>query len=280
MERGLPLPLLLTIVLAITLITAVGGPTSAIIEVYPDGWCVVSIRAPVEDPIVEIPLLGQPTLLSVVDEEGLPLNYTLDGDRIVVDAEVADEINVTYETQSLTYKRGLVWSLNVSTTSYSLVSVRLMGDPDVVGLSKTPISIREGPSYLELTIEPPFTLDYVYTSPPGMDRGGGGGNSVLYYLLALLPALAMALFLLNKGSRDKKFELDSTDMRILNSLAEGEKSLSTIRVELSLPKTTAWRRVRRLESEGLVEVERTRSGSLIRLSKLGREVLKDRGSDR
>ncbi|MDK2384574.1 MAG: helix-turn-helix domain-containing protein, partial [Candidatus Korarchaeota archaeon] len=73
-----------------------------------------------------------------------------------------------------------------------------------------------------------------------------------------------------------KLELDSTDVRILNSLAEGEKSLSTIREELSLPKTTAWRRVRRLEGKGLVEVERTRSGSLIRLSKLGRDVLKDR----
>ncbi len=275
MRRGLPL--LLVTILTITLVTAVGGPTNVIIEVYPDGWCTVSIRAPVEDPIVEIPLLGQPTLLSVVDEEGLPLNYTLDGDGIVVDAEVADEINVTYETQSLTYKKGLVWSLNVSTTSYSLVSVRLMGDPEVVGLSKTPISIREGPSYLELTIEPPFTLDYVYTSPPR--EGEGEGNNLSYYLLALLPALAIALFLLNKGSRGKKFELDSTDMGILNSLAEGEKSLSTIREELSLPKTTAWRRVRRLEDKGLVEVERTRSGSLIRLSKLGREVLKDRGSD-
>ncbi|MDK2384317.1 MAG: hypothetical protein QI199_05870, partial [Candidatus Korarchaeota archaeon] len=106
MRRGLSSSLLAT-VLTVTLITVVGGPTNAIIEVYQDGWCTVSIRAPVQDPIVEIPLLGQPTLLSVVDEEDLPLNYTLDGGRIIVDAEVADEINVTYETQSLTYKRGL-----------------------------------------------------------------------------------------------------------------------------------------------------------------------------
>ncbi len=277
MRRGLPLSLLATI-LTITLVVAVGGLTNAIIEVYPDGWCTVSIRVPVQDPIVEIPLLGHPTLLTVVDEEGLPLNYTLKGDRILVDAEAADEINISYETQSLTYKRGLVWSLNVSTTSYLLVSVRLIGDPDVVGLSKIPISIREGSSYLELTLEPPFTLDYVYTSPPR--EGRGEGNNLSYYLLALLPALAIALFILNKGSRSKKFELDSTDMRILDSLAEGEKSLSTIREELSLPKTTAWRRVRRLEGKGLVEVERTRSGSLIRLSKLGRDVLKNRGSSR
>ncbi len=277
MRRGLPLSLLVTILTA-TLVIAVGGPANAVIEVYPDGWCTVSIRAPVQDPIVEISLLGQPTLLSVVDEEGLPLNYTLDGDKIVVDAELADEINVTYETQSLTYKRGLVWSLNVSTSPYSPVSVRLMGNPDVVGLSKTPISIREGPSYLELVLEPPFTLDYVYTAPPRMGRGEG--NDLLYYLLALLPALAIVLLVLNSRSRGKKFELDSTDMRILNSLAEGEKSLSTIREELSLPKTTAWRRVRRLEGKGLVEVKRTRSGSLIRLSKLGKDALKEREGDR
>ncbi len=274
MRRGLSSSLLATVFI-VTLITAVGGPTNAVIEVYPDGWCTVSIRAPVQDPIVEIPLLGQPTLLSVVDEGDLPLNYTLNGDKIIVDAEVADEINVTYETQSLTYKRGLVWSLNVSATSYSLISVRLMGHPDVVGLSKTPVSIREGPSYLELTIEPPFTIEYVYANPPREDRGR---DNLPYYLLAILPALAVVLILLNSRSRGNKFELDSMDVRILNSLVEGEKSLSTIREELSLPKTTAWRRVRRLEGKGLVEVERTRSGSLIRLSKLGRDVLKDRGS--
>ena len=271
MRRALPL---LATILIVTLTTALGGPANAIIDVYPDGWCTVSIVTPVEDPIVEIPLLGQPTLLTVVDEEGLPLNYTLKGDTVVVDAEVADEINVTYETQSLTYKRGLVWSLNVSTTSYSLVSIRLMGEPDVVGLSKTPVSIREGPSYLELTLEPPFTLDYVYTAPP---REGRVGDNLPYYLLALLPALAMVLLLRRKRSRNRRFELDSTDMRILSSLAEGEKSLSEIREELSLPKTTAWRRVRRLEGKGLVEVERTKSGSLVRLSKLGKDALKDKG---
>ncbi len=270
MRRALPL---LATILIVTLTTALGGPANATIEVYPDGWCTVSIVITVGDPIVEIPLLGQPTLLTVVDEEGLPLNYTLKGNSVVVDAEVADEVNVTYETQSLTSKRGLVWSLNVSTTSYSLVSIRLIGNPDVVGLSKTPVSIRQGPSYLELTLEPPFTLDYVYAVPP---KEGRGENNLPYYLLALLPALVMALFLLSKRSRNRRFELDSTDMRILSSLAEGEKSLSDIREELSLPKTTAWRRVRRLERRGLVEVERTKSGSLVRLSKLGKDALKDR----
>ncbi len=249
------------------------GGRWAVIEVYPDGWCRISIAMTVRDPVIEISLIGQPTLLSVVDEDGLPLNYTLEGDTLVVEAEAAEEVNITYQTQSITSKRGLVWSLNVTAELDAPVSVRLIGNPDVVGLSETPIYIREGSSCLELALDPPFSLDYVYTSPSSGSEGSKKGDGNLPYYLILAPLLVAIPAIAISRRTQRRPEVDLTDRRILQSLGDGEKSLSELREELSMPKTTAWRRIRRLEREGLVEVERTKSGSLIRLTKLGKRAL-------
>jgi len=270
--RGTSLSPLLTLLLLTT--TQLTAQPIILLDVYPDGWCTVRILANVTDPIMEVPLLGEPSLIAVLDEEGLPLNYTVEGETLVVDADAVDELNVSYETQSLTSKEGLVWTLNIA-RDVGIVAIRLLEKPDVVGLSDTPTSIREGPNYLELTMETPLTLEYVYTSRPGAEAAG---HSI--YLIALISLLIpVPLYLLIRGRRagaKGEYRLDSTDLAILLSLEGGDMRLPDLREKLSLPKTTLWRRTRRLSEWGLLEIDKSPSGSIARLTKRGRDVLRKR----
>jgi len=266
----------------VLLLTVVVGSLAAqsqgtLIEVHPDGWCTVRMTVEVNDVVMEIPLLGNPTFLTVLDEEGLPLNYTIEGDKLLVDADAATALNISYETQSITSKEGVVWTLDIRSLNGTPVTVRLIGNPDVVGLSKIPLVIREDPSYLELTMEPPFSLDYVYTSPPTL---GHRNDLVWYLMMAAVITTASSIYWLIRRRRaageEQEYNLDSTDLQIISSLLERSMRFSDLREELSLPKTTLWRRTRKLEERGLLKIDKKPSGNVLKLTKRGEKIAKRR----
>lgn len=94
----------------------------------------------------------------------------------------------------------------------------------------------------------------------------------LAYALAGALALAvLALVLRRRGSSGSaevtSAGLDDVDRSILSKLAEkgGEALQSELYRELSVPKTTVWRHVRRLESMGYVKVERVGGVNKVKL---------------
>ncbi len=244
------------------------------ITVNPDGWCIVEEVLNVTDVVMEIPLLGDPSYITVLDEEGLPLNYTVENRTLVVDAGASTLLNITYDTQSLTYKQGIVWSINLTENISSPIIVRLIGAPDIVGISSTPLSIKEGPNYLEFAMKAPFSIEYVYVSPPVENRQGG---SSYLYITSIIIALAVAFlwwFNTKRRARKPSYNLDSVDLSILSSLTGGDKALSELRKELSIPKTTLWRRAKRLEENKLLKMRKTPSGSILSITREGREAIK------
>ncbi len=77
------------------------------------------------------------------------------------------------------------------------------------------------------------------------------------------------------------YEIDDTDKAILRKLVEhgGSEYQSVVQKELGLPKTTMWRRVKRLEQLGYLEVEKTPRGNLLRITRRGEELVGGRGEE-
>ena len=73
------------------------------------------------------------------------------------------------------------------------------------------------------------------------------------------------------------YALDDTDLAILGKLLEkgGSEYQSTIQRELGLPKTTMWRRAKRLEQLGYIEVEKTPRGNILRLTSEGEKKARE-----
>ncbi len=265
----------LTCIILMSSLNAAAQYQGMSITVYPDGWCKIEEMLNVSDVIMEIPLIGEPSYVTVLDEDGLPLNYTVENLTLIVDAGASTLLNITYDTQSLTFKQGLVWSLNLTENFSSPIEVRFIGAPDIVGISNTPLSIKEGPDYLELVMSAPFYIEYVYTSP-SVEGKQKEGLPYLYILSLIIALVVASLWWLNTKRRAKSpIYLDSVDLSILSSLSGGEKSLSGLRRELSIPKTTLWRRARRLEENGLLEVRKTPTGNVLRITKKGRNAVKE-----
>ncbi len=245
------------------------------ITVNPDGWCKVEEVLDVSDVVMEVPLLGDPSYITVLDEEGLPLNYTIENQTLVVDAGASTLLNITYDTQSLTSKQGMVWSFNLTENLSSPIRVKLIGAPDIVGISSIPLSIKEGSNYLEFVMRTPFSIEYVYTSPPVENKE----ETPYLYVISIIVALIVAFlwwFNAKRRSRRTEYSLDSVDLSILSTLTSGDKTLSELRRELSIPKTTLWRRAKRLEENKLLKIRKTPSGNILSITKEGRDALKER----
>ncbi len=260
---------LILVLLIVPLMTAGAQP---IVTVHPDGWCTISYLTTVNETVMELPIYGDPNLLIITDEDGLPLNFTLEDGKLMVDAVTSSQINVTYETQSLTSKKGAVWTLNFSWNA-GFVVVRLEEGPDIVGLSSIPEEIREKGNYLEIVMKSPFYLDYVYITPARSSRVVI--DSILIIVTVVIALILVTLLFLEVRKKREEIplhEFDSTDLRILSSIGGGVL-LSDLREMLSIPKTTLWRRTKRLEEKGLVEIEKRSYGSFVKITRKGKIIL-------
>jgi len=117
-------------------------PKSLSLFVYNDG--VVQVDYEVEtDPSlvrVEIELPGFPYEgLLVVDQDGLPLDASITDDGALVDTLGSTAVAATYLTSSLTSKAGAIWTLNVTSTITTRIT--LPQGSTIVDLSEVPIEI-------------------------------------------------------------------------------------------------------------------------------------------
>ena len=161
MRRGWGVLLLVVLISASPMHIALSAdytPSSLIVIVYSDG--IVGVEYHVEsDPTavrVSMPLFGSTfTDLLVVNQDGLPLVTTQLGSTITVDSLGASRLTLTYSTQELTSKLGILWTLNV--TSPVNLDVLLPSGATIVSISQIPLrveTISEHPSV---------------TMPPGVD---------------------------------------------------------------------------------------------------------------
>jgi len=137
---------LLLSTLALLLVPAVQAqdytPKSLSLLVYNDGVVQVDYEAETDPSLarieVELPGFLYESLL-VVDQDGLPLDTSVTDEGASVDTLGSTGVVVTYLTSSLTSKTGAIWTLNV--TSTITTSITLPQASTIINLSEVPVEI-------------------------------------------------------------------------------------------------------------------------------------------
>lgn len=109
------------------------------LTVYIDGYVFVNyvVRADSRNPSANVSVFGQVILDTlVVDEENLPLDYSLVGSQLSVYTLGVDKVKVSYFTQDLTEKDGRFWTLNLTAPTNS--SILLPAEATVVDFNEVP----------------------------------------------------------------------------------------------------------------------------------------------
>jgi uncharacterized membrane protein len=147
-------------------VTAASGqdysPGTMILDVFSDGSVNVEYVVEPEPTLarVNVTLPGEPYLdLLVVDPDGIILDWTPIDGGAEVDSIGANEITISYSTQSLTNKTGSIWAVSVSSQINAIIT--LPRDAVLVGLSPTPsgITIVDGKATMTM---PPGTSSVLY----------------------------------------------------------------------------------------------------------------------
>ncbi len=274
---------------------------SLTLRTYSDGYVNVAQTISVDPKAtsVQVPLLSQMVSgLVATDQNGSPLSYgpSPSGVNLTVYTLGATEVTLRYDTDTLTAKNGTVWTL-VFTTRYNSIVV-LPQSATLVSVSGTPFSINGTNGSEELSLAPgtwkisygiPFgagptttttttTGGGASTTGGGINPSGAGGYSQL--LLEVLGGVAAAVaaglglwWWRRRRLGPISGDLRPDDLQVLNFINEkGGKVLEPeIRMKFALPKTSAWRQIKRLERLGYVKVTKIGSQNQI-------EILRQRDS--
>jgi len=161
------------VLLVVPLVSAQAQQPQLVLTVYPDGYVsVVQIVHPPEYAVsVSIPLLSRNVEgLAVVDGNGKPLAFNLNGSVVTVYYENVTTIRVSYYTADLTSKNGSVWSLRVNSTTPFLV--KFPSESVIVSLSSIPLKIDGNTLLLPAGNQSvSYVMKYIPTSTTRTDTG-------------------------------------------------------------------------------------------------------------
>ncbi len=158
------------------------SPVTMVLDVFSDGSVNVEYVVEPEPTLarVNVTLPGDPYMdLLVVDPDGIILDWAPIDGGVEVDSIGANEITISYSTQSLTNKTGSIWAVSVSSQINAILT--LPRDAVLVGISPTPsgITIVDGKA--------------IVTMPPG--------SSSVSYMLGTTGTKEHALVLLNNAEK-------------------------------------------------------------------------------
>ncbi len=268
--------------------STVGASSKSLtLKVYSDGFVSVSQTFSVDPKAssVQLSLLSAAVSdLVATDQNGSPLSYSFlsGGSNITVYSLGAAVVNLNYDTDNLTAKNGTVWTL---TFSASFNSTLVLPQFSTLGsVSGTPYSINQTDNYPEMTLSSgSWRISYgvplaapttTPTTSAGQSLGGGTLTTLEWELTAagvVVAAVAFYWWWRSRGIGPVSGDLRPDDLQVLNFIQEkGGKVLEPeIRIRFALPKTSAWRQIKRLERLGYVRVRKIGSQNQI-------ELLKDR----
>lgn len=259
------------------------------LDVYADGYVHVGQTFMVDSKAttVVVPLLTSVVSdLVATDQNGSPLSYSFasGGSNVTIYTLGATVVNLRYDTATLTAKNGSIWTLTFTSRFNSTVVFPQLST--ITSVSGAPYSITEnGTSPMLLVSAGAWKVSYgvplsmststntsTFTGSGGGPIGGSGGLGLLQVGEVGVAVAAVALAGLSYRWRrrmigPKKGELRPDDVQVLNFIQEkGGKVLEPeIRTRFALPKTSAWRQIKRLERLGYVKVTKIGSQNQIEL---------------
>ncbi len=259
------------------------------LTVYLDGFVHVNHELTVNQtfPSINTTLLGEThDELLIVDEQNLPLSYTLTDSEAVIDSLGASQIAISYFTSDLTSKTGKYWTLTAEAPTNTTVT--LPETASIISLNNVPelIETSNGQVYL---VMPSGTIEISYIAEHNLNQQTQNIETWQLITLASFPiiaAAALTLWLLKRKTQtpkpkqpanevdvDKLFEkekhLRPEEVQVIQFLTEkhGTAFEAELYEKLNLPRTTTWRLLKRLEKMEIVNIQKSRRQNIVSIRK-------------
>ena len=273
------------------------SPRDLDLIIYQDGSTHVSTEIDV-DPFLtnyELNLFGSTidNLVAVGDNEFL-LSTDVIGDYALIETFGSSVITIDYDIHDLVSKQGKLWTFSLD--SPSDFTLLLPKNSAIVGMTNLPINMEIINDQNQLTLSSGKTeIDYFFSiSTNSIIETKAETNYFSYILIGGVIVVILIVIIIFIRSRQKNLNpvkniqitqknniLDiETIFKLKPDLREDDKELvkfifnnggkaleSELRKKFLQPRTTMWRAVKRLEREGVIEIEKKDLQNLVKLRK-------------
>jgi len=236
--------------------------------------------------------------ITVVGEDGFLLSNEIDHNLAVIETFGASHIYIDYDTQDLVSKTGKIWAFSIDApVQYSLLTPK---DSVIIEMSNFPLSMQVDNEQSHLTFPPGQTNISYYISTLASAQSiqpipeDATDNSLILYA-GIIAAVGIAAIIAIKKSRSSKAiepsvtiqkeeqpkpqsldpeaifkikrDLREDDKEIINFISAngGQAYESELRKKFLQPRTTMWRAVKRLERQGIIEIEKKDLQNIVKL---------------
>jgi uncharacterized membrane protein len=273
-----------------TLVSA-NGPIvseSLTLTAYLDGFVLVDHRLELNEtyPSVNVSLLGEAyEEFLVVDEQNLPLDYSLNDGEAVVYSLGASQIKLSYFTPDLTSKTGKYWTLSTEVSTNA--TIVLPADASIISLNNVPELIESSNDQVSLVM-PAGIIEITYVAEHSLQQQNQSDDTWLLIIIisfSIIASIVLALWFLrrkkppppeevkNEVDVDKLLEKEKNlrpeEVQVITFLAEknGTAFEAELYEKLNLPRTTTWRLLKRLEKMEIVDIRKSRRQNIIAIRK-------------
>jgi len=266
--------------------------------IYQDGSTHVFYELDVDPLKLEVPveLFGEMIEnVTIVDEDGLLLSSEIDHNLALIETFGASQISIDYDTQDLVSKTGKIWTFSIDAVEqYSVVMPK---NSVIIEMSNFPISMQVENDQSHLVFPSGKTNISYYISTlasaqPVQQEDNGIDNQLILYIGGIAAAAIIAVLVITKRKsrtaestviiKDEeskpqipdpesifkaKQDLREDDKEIVNFIAAngGQAYESELRKKFLQPRTTMWRAVKRLERQGIIEIEKKDLQNIVKL---------------
>lgn len=236
--------------------------------------------------------------ITIIGEDGFLLSNEINHNLAVIETFGASRISIDYDTQDLVSKTGKIWAFSVDApVQYSLLTPK---DSVIIEMSNFPLSMQVDNEQSYLTFPPGQTNISYYISTLASAQStqpipeDATDNSLILYA-GIIAAVGIAAIIAIKKSRSSKSiepsvtiqkeeqpkpqsldpeaifkikrDLREDDKEIINFISAngGQAYESELRKKFLQPRTTMWRAVKRLERQGIIEIEKKDLQNIVKL---------------
>jgi uncharacterized membrane protein len=275
------------------------SPRDLDLIIYPDGTTHISTEITVDPFLVdyELNLFGSTidNLVVIGDSEFL-LDVDVIDDTALIQTFGSSVISVEYDIHDLVSKQGKLWTFSLdSPSSFTLL---LPKNSAIVGMTNLPINMEIINDQNQLTLSSGQTeIDYFFSTNSITNTISDSNNEINYFSYTIVGGIIVIIIIVTiifVRSKQKNIEpvqhvqtsqknnlLDlETIFKLKPDLREDDKELvkfifnnngealeSELRKKFLQPRTTMWRAVKRLEREGVIEIEKKDLQNLVKLRK-------------
>ena len=271
--------------------------------IYPDGSTHISTEIDV-DPFLtdyEVNLFGS-TIdnLVVIGDSGFLLDVDVIDDTALIQTFGSSVITIEYDIHDLVSKQGRLWTFSLD--SPSDFTLLLPKNSAIVGMTNLPLNMEIINEQNQLTLSSGSTeIDYFFsintissTTEEIINEEDNSSNIIIVGIIGGIIVIALvSVIIITKNKQKNVKAIDEvvtipknnildleTIFKLKPDLREDDKELikfifdnngealeSELRKNFLQPRTTMWRAVKRLEREGVIEIEKKDLQNLVKLRK-------------